>query len=544
LQFASFDLADPIFDLAGLRASIQIVTLENLYGLDPSRVDVQTDGASWLLRADGLSWAGQQQRAPGEVLLRAEPDGKGGVRVAIRASAPEPIRCTKLLLRDLPAPLAVVSAGSEREVGSFGELLGYPNRIPAPLLCVRAGRETLGVRAEDARVREKRFALSLEKLGVAAGRGVLELIHEEEAAHFATSIDTPTWCIRRGASEAELEAEHARFAERHLGLVPLRQRSDVPAWALDLALVVTLHGMHWTGRVFLDYDAMLDALRFVCARVEPGRVLAYLPGWEGRYYWQYGDYRPDPLLGGEAGFARLCTGARALGCHLMPMFGGNCVNTLLPRWRERDPALHLKSATRNRFHGNQPDWDLARAHDTGWQAWLNPGHPTWRDELAAQIEGLAARFGFDAVFLDTVHVWTNDPDYAVFDGLRALAERLRRRIPGVLLAAEHDYDALLGEFALFQRAYWGADPAWTNRYALRFGHLCEGEPEGRTGVHEFGVWQPGPVHAAPGLLATLAFQDDTLTRSRSEIESFLAGLPPSASPSTTRPTPADAGQKT
>jgi hypothetical protein len=353
---------------------------------------------------------------------------------------------------------------------------------------------------------------------------VLELIHEEEATRFATTCETPPWLVRRGATEAELEAEHARFAEHSLGLVPLAERCDRPAWARKLALVVTLHGMHWSGRVFLDYDAMLEVLRFVCARVEPGQVLAYLPGWEGRYYWQYGDYRPEPRLGGEAGFARLCDGARALGCHLMPMFGGNCANVRLPGLRELDPALHMKSATRNRFHGNQPDWDLARAHDTGWQAWLNPGHPAWREELCAQIEGLAARFGFDGVFLDTVHVWTNDPDHAVFDGLRALARRLRERIPGVLLAAEHDYDALLSEFPLFQRAYWGTDPAWTARYALRFGHLCEGEPEGRTGVHEFGVWRPGPVRAGPGQIATLAFQDDTLARSRDAIESFLADV--------------------
>ena len=112
----------------------------------------------------------------------------------------------------------------------------------------------------------------------------------------------------------------------------------------------------------------------------------------------------------------------------------------------------MKSATGNRFHGNQPDWDFARAHDTGWQAWLNPGHPGFRDDLALQIESLAARFGFDGVFLDTIHIWQNDPDHAVYPGIVALAQRLRAAIPGVLLAAEHDYDALCAVFPLFQRA--------------------------------------------------------------------------------------------
>jgi hypothetical protein len=83
--------------------------------------------------------------------------------------------------------------------------------------------------------------------------------------------------------------------ERAFGLKPFAERNDVPAWARDLSLVVMLHGMHWTGRVFLDYAAMLEVLRFVAVRIEPRRVLAYLPGWEGRYYWNYGEYRAEPI---------------------------------------------------------------------------------------------------------------------------------------------------------------------------------------------------------------------------------------------------------
>ena len=95
-------------------------------------------------------------------------------------------------------------------------------------------------------------------------------------------------------------------------------------------------------------------------------------------------------------------------------------------------------------------------------------------------------------------------------------------------AAEHDYDGLLALFPLFQRAYWGRDPSWPSRYSLRFGHLCEGEPEGRTGVHEFGSFPPRsaapPERAAPGYLPTLAFQDDTLERSRGRVEASLAAI--------------------
>jgi hypothetical protein len=526
VQFASFDLRDPVFDAFGFRLSLQIVTLENVYGLDPQQTSARHEGRGFAVRAAGLTWAGASERAPGAALIRVVPGGEGAVRVRVKARARAPVRCVKLLVRDLAPPLAWVEEAGQRAVGPFGEILAYPNRLPLPLVCLRAGEETLAARVEDTRVREKRFALAPERSGPLAGRGVLEVIHEEDAAAFGPELEAPPIVLARGLARDAAVAAQLAFAERAFGLCPLPARADLPGWARELRLVATLHGMHWTGRVFLDYAAMRDALRFVCERIDGRHVLAYLPGWEGRYYWQYGEYRPEPRLGGEAGFAALCDEARRLGAHLMPMFGGNCVNATLPRFAGLDPGAVLKSATRNRFHGNQPDWDFARAHDTGWQLWLNPGHPGWRDALAGQIEALARRFGFDGVFLDTIHVWANDADHPVVDGIRALVERLRQALPEVLLAAEHDYDALLGLFPLFQRAYWGADPGWTARYALRFAHLCEGEPEGRTGVHEFGVWRtpaaPPPWAARPGYLPTIAFQDDTLARSRPALEAAIA----------------------
>jgi hypothetical protein len=489
---------------------------------------VRREGKDLLLQAHGLTWAGGTEHAPGRVLARVQPEGPGRARVWIRAAAPFAVRCTKLLVRGLATPLAWVEEGGERAVGPLGEALAYPNRIPAPFVCLRAGPERIGVRVEDARVREKRFAAAVERQGEQAGRGVLELVHEEDATRRSNEVESPPWILARGAEYERILEAHLDFAREGLGLVPWEERADVPAWARDLRLVITLHGMHWTGRILLDYAAMLDVLRFVADRVPGRHVLAYLPGWEGRYYWQYGDYRPDPRLGGAEGFRRLCDGARGCGVHVMPMFGGNCANRWLPALRGLDPAAHMKSATGNRFHGNQPDWDLSRAHDTGWQAWLNPGHPAWRDALADQIEELARSYGFAAVFLDTIHVWINDPDHPVHDGVRALVERLRASLPGVLLAAEHGYDALIPLFPLFQRAWWGRDPAWTGRYARRFAHLCEGEPEGRTGVHELGTWRtpgaPDPWKPGPAYLPTIAFQDDTLHRSRSLVEAALGEI--------------------
>lgn len=523
MQFASFDLGDPVFDLCDLHLSVQLVTLENLYGVAAGDTEIHPTPEGVVLRARALRWAGGREPAGGEVTVTAVQSDGGAVRLRACARAPAPLRSIKLVLRDLdPALAASPDAAAWTPVGEHGELFGYPGRLQTPLLFVRAGERTFGLRAAERRVREKRFTLARERLGPLAGRGAIELVHDAEATAFAPALETPDWTVAPGAEPAAFEASHLRDLETAYGLRHFEERPDVPAWARKLRVVLTLHGMHWTGRTFLDYAAMAEVLRFVAARIDPARVLAYLPGWEGRYYWQYGDYRPEPRLGGEHGFGRLCEEARQLGIHLMPMFGAHCANARLPHLAGLDPRVFLKTATGNRFHGNTPDWDLSRAHDTGWQAWLNPGHPVWRDELAGQIEALARRFGFDAVFLDTTEIWTNDPDHAVTDGIIALCRRLQRAIPDLLLAGEYDYDALLAYLPLFQRAWWTSAPAWTRRYVRRFGHLCEGEPEGRTGVHELGRFRPGPLGAEPGFLATIAFQDDTLERSRAAVEAALA----------------------
>jgi hypothetical protein len=525
VQFASFDLRDPVVSALGLRLSVQVVTLENLYGLAADHVEIREGKGTFELRAGRLAWAGQQEQTRGYVELRLDRTPTGSLRAVVRAGTTEPIRCVKLLVRDLDAPLELVQAeGERRAVGEYGELLAYPRTLPTPLLCIQSGGALLGLRAEDERVREKRFAVSLERTGRLAGRGVVELIHEEDASRFSSELETPPWILTPNASLADVERDHLTFVEQAHGLSSWEEREDLPAWARRIRLVATLHGMHFSGRIFLRYDEMLDVLHFLADRVPGEHILAYLPGWEGRYYWQYGDYRPEPRLGGEKGFAALCEGAHRLGVHLMPMFGANCVNRWLPAMAGLDPSAHLKSATGNRFHGNQPDWDLSRAHDTGWQAWLNPGHPEWRERLASTIETLAGRHGIDAVFLDTVHAWTNDPDHPVTDGLRALVMRLRSSIPGLLLAAEADYDALLPLFPLFQRPWWTKSPAWSARYVRRFGHLCEGEPRGRTGVHEFGVHTSDAWRGERGYLPTIAFQDGTLLHAREEIERRLDEL--------------------
>ena len=70
-------------------------------------------------------------------------------------------------------------------------------------------------------------------------------------------------------------------------------------------MVTTLHGMHYTGYMFNDYAKMLEILRWMATQIPADRVLVFLAAWDGRYYWDYPNYRASDRMGGEAGFREL-----------------------------------------------------------------------------------------------------------------------------------------------------------------------------------------------------------------------------------------------
>lgn len=215
----------------------------------------------------------------------------------------------------------------------------------------------------------------------------------------------------------------------------------MPAWGREIALLAAIHCRHWTGYVFNDYAQVLGAIRWLAERIEGRRVLAYLSGWEGRYYWQYGIYRPEPRMGGEEGFARLVDGARELGVQIMAMFGANYANKGLPNYEQWGAPAEVLSAGGNR-RGGSVDWDGSRHFDHGSGALLNPGAPTWQNHLVSQVHNLVDRYGFNGVYLDISAMWLNDPRYDVHRGTVELIRRIREGHPEILIGGEGWYDAI------------------------------------------------------------------------------------------------------
>ena len=528
MQDLSFDAHDPLFHFNALSFSVQVFTFENVYGLDKEACTIAEDGDTYTVSCERLTWAGGQETRDGSVRLRAVALGTK-TTFSVEARCDTTIRCVKLTLKDMADGRIVnLRETDEREIGPDGLILAYPDGwrgLYTPQILVKAADGTLtNIRSLDTHVRAKRFAFVREE-----GRLSVELIHEELATEATGALVVPPWEVGPCDTREGALAEQAAHVARAYDLVPWAERRDVPGWVRDIALVASIHCQHYTGYIFNDYARVLDTIRWLIERIEPHRVLVYLPGWEGRYYWQYGAYRPDPRMGGDEGFAHLVSAARALGVHVMPMFGINIVNRDTENYEQWGAPAVFTSAGGNPM-GGSVDWDGSRHYDHGWGSLLNPGGPTWQARLVARIRGLIERYGFDAVFLDISAAWWNDPKYNVYDGTVGLIARIREGNPELLMAGEGWYDAVGGRTPLMQSGHtdgvlhWHDAPyaPFFDTYHRGFAHLCLGDPgRGSTGAHELGH---NPLTRAPlrqGIIPTVTIVDDTLATASTAVAAII-----------------------
>ena len=522
----SFAFPEPSVEFEGHRFGFLVFTRENAYGLDAGRLTAErTAGGQGLeVRCTGLVCAGGQQSASGRVTAQLEKRADS-IEWNVTAEMDQPIKAVTTVIRDVPRG-RISPAGNEPFDPRDNEVLfGYPFGagdlfgantawgVATPLVIVqRTEGDCVFLSSLDDRVRAKRF---LFQPGEQAYR--VEAVFEAEGWKDQTTLRVPTWRLGRAKTLDEAVQAHHAHLEHAYHLEPWDTRRDAPDWMRRIALVVTLHGMHYTGFVFNDYARMLEIARWVATRFPPDRVLLFLPAWDGRYYWDYPLYRASDRMGGDAGLKRLIQESQGLGFRVMPMFGANAANRRQPVFaRMAEAATHKIDG--DRFDLNWVDWDNDR-HQEGWLSYMNLGVQSWRDWLGARIAEVIERYHVDAYFLDIAGGWMNNPQADMHEGMRQLVVGLRARYPHVMPCGEMHYDALL-ELIPFYHVGLGR----AARYARAFSHLSHPAPGfGSSGVHESGFsrFTHETLGLAPGIIPTLSVVDDTFTGHQSMMEAVI-----------------------
>jgi hypothetical protein len=521
----SFDFPEPSIEFAGLRFSFIIFSRENAYSLDPKLMTVTRSGDGARLSVTGLRWAGGQEAAPGQLTAEFRQT-RDGIEWQASVTLDQPVKAVTAIIRGLPRGRLSAGGNSLFDPHDDEVLLGYPfgagdlfggntaEGLSTPLAIIE-GRDGgfHCIASLDDQVRAKRLYF---QPGPAGYR--IEAVFEAEGWTDSRQLAVPAWRIGRTATLADAVQRHYGHLERAYRIPHWQDRSDVPPWIRDTALVLALHGMHYTGYIFNDYARMLEILTWVAEEIPARHVLVFLPAWDGRYYWDYPLYEPAPRLGGAQGFARLIAEGKRLGFRFMPMFGANCANRRQPGF-ERFADAATSRIDGDRFDLTWVDWDSDR-HQEGWLAYMNLGVDSWREWLTARIAGTIDRFAVDAYFLDIIGGWVDNPRADMHAGARRMVGELRARYPNVLACGEFHYDALLEFIPLYQVRSPQATP-----YARFFQHLSHPAPgRGSSGVHESGfnpVDPRVPIARTDGLIPTLTVVDDTFGRQRDAMKAVI-----------------------
>jgi hypothetical protein len=531
-QKFSFDFPEPSIVFEGLQFGFRVFTDENVYALDPNAIGAAKSGESLLVTCDGFSWAGGQQKVGAGVRLTARLSTFADlIECAVAVTEfDKPIKAVATIVRGIPR--GRISGGGapffdprDDEIlfgypFSGGDLFGPQGNagLTTPLVLIQPrDGEVVALSSADDRVRTKRFYFQPGPDGYR-----VEMLVEAEGWARTTHFQAPAWRIRRASSVAAAAGPHFDHLERVFHLPRWQTRADVPAWLRETALVVSLHGQHYTGYIFNDYAKMRTTLDWVATKIDPRRVLVFLAAWDGRYYWDYPKYEPDARMGGASGFRALVKSAQAHGFRVMPMFGMNAANRRQPSF-----AGFVDAATSridgDRLELNWVDWDNDR-HQEGWLSYMNLGVDSWRTHLVDRIAAIVSDYGVDAYFLDIAGGWVNNPRADMHDGTRRLVAELRQRFPSIVACGEMHYDALMEFIPLYQSFGQTLVAGEVQRHAKFFQHLSHPAPgRGSSGVHEsgFGRWNPDTLSLTDTTIPTLTVVDDTVDRYRAEMTAVI-----------------------
>jgi hypothetical protein len=522
----SFDFPEPAVVFGGHRFSVLLFTNENTYAMDRSLMHAGGNDDALTLTCTGLVWAGGQEKAPGKVIVTFARAGRT-ITWDIVAEMSHPIKTVTTVIRDIPrgkvslggAPVADTRDGDVLGGYTFGagDLHGgqTPQSMSTPVAIVQAGdTDFLYLTTHDTHVRPKRY---LFQAGDQAFR--TEAIYEHDGWRNDTRVVVPRWELGHAATFEDAMAIHMAHIEQAFSLVSWESRTDVPPWMRNLAMVTTLHGMHYTGYVFNDYAQQLAILRWMATQIPPERVLVFLASWDGRYYWDYPNYVVPKRMGGDAGFHTLVSEARKLGFKMMPMFGTNAANRKQPIWPKiASGAVHKIDG--DIYNINWVDWNNDR-HQDAWLTYMNLGEDKWRHHLEGRIADIVGTYGMDAYFLDIVGGHVNSTNGDMHEGTRTLVKNLRERFPQVVGVGEMPYDA---QHAFIPMFHAGGGARW-RKYSHYYQHLSAPAPgRGSSGVHEWGFskFNTDTLGLNPNAIPTLQVVDDTFTKHRDTMSAIIA----------------------
>ncbi len=512
-------------DIDGAKPSVslEIFSFENVY-----TIEEYTISANNTYSAKGIVW-GNTEQVDGSASVEIN---KKADRTSIKAKATldRDIRCVKVRFDDLPLGTLVNMIDENRQVTEHGANYNYPEgwrSMSVPLLVFELNEGGyLYLRCVDKTVNAKRFFVKKSSQNTMR----IDVVQEQDALELSHSYDVPEVEIAITNDLSAIYEEQSNIMKETYKLDEWADIKIAPSWMKDISLVVIMHMQAFTGYRFHTYKSAADDVEKLAKHIDGKHILVYLTGWEGRYYYKYGNYTPDERMGGEQELKKAVDRMHALGCKVMAMYGINFVNRNLTELKDVIQESEVVLSGGGRYTHGSVDWDGSHHYSFDDFATLNIGNKAWADNLFEQIKRNSLQFDFDGAFLDIAAAYYNDRRARMYDGVVAFCDRLRTIKKDFLVAGEGYYDGLSKAMPLFQSGHTEGkmhyhdrvDERLFTRFSREFAHLCLGDlSRGSTGVHEQGTNTDTVVPLRKGIIPTLTLVEDTLDKSMDKVVEIL-----------------------
>lgn len=490
--------------------SEEVISLENVY----TAPNVEQHNGAYV--ADKLVW-GNDVYVDGNLSLEIN-ETENGITFSPKATLITPIRAIKVRFDRLPLGTLISSIDCDKEVTEYGICMHYPEgwrSMSWPFLTFRleSGRY-LYIYSRDNKINRKNFFI--KKTGDFMR---VDVVEEQDATTLKNTFRAPSIEVGMVDDIHSFYEMVSNYTKETYGLSDYKDSPIVPNWLEDVHLVVTMHMEAFTGKIFHTYRSALEDIERLTRYIDGKHILVYLAGWEGRYYYKYGNYTPDDRLGGANDLKECIKGLHALGSKVMLMYGMNMVNRNTSNLSNIIKESEFVTIGGGRFHHGSVNWEGAHHYDFSELAQLNIGCKPWADELFRQIKANVDDFDFDGVFLDIAACYVNDKNARLYEGVVEFCDRLRTIKPDFLVSGEGYYDGLSRAMPLFQSGHtegWmhyhdRLDDALFTRFSREFAHLCLGDPSyGSTGVHEQGINTEIQTPIRKAIIPTLSLVDGSL----------------------------------
>lgn len=512
IQDLSYKLKNDLLNIEDYQVSVEVFSLDNVYTIVPSSF-IKKDNDYY---SDQIIW-GNDMPVEGNVNLHIEKSTDFN-EFKVDASLNQKIRSIKIRFDNLPLGEYISSVDENKVVTEKGLIFKYPEgwrSLSTPLLVFKLENgKYLYFSCKNKTVSHMIFFF--KKVN---DKMRMDVVLESEGTKVSNHFITPV--VECGIKDNldEIILKHSNYIKEIYGLDEYAECSIAPSWLKDISLVVTMHMQTFTGFIFHTYKQALEDMKKITSYLEGKNILVYLAGWEGRYYYKYGNYTPDERMGGALELKALVEGLHELGCKVMAMYGMNIMNKNIPALKDIVPIAEFQSISGAKYHNGSVDWEGAHHYDFNELVQLNVGCKEYQDYLFNQIKNATDEFDFDGAFLDIAACYTNDLNNNLYDGVIELCNRLRTIKKDFLVSGEGYYDGLSKAMPLFQSGHTDGwmhyhdrfSPLLFTRFSREFAHLCLGDVgRGSSGVHELGTNEETMTPLREGIIPTLSLVENTV----------------------------------